>query len=146
MTPEPVQQVAPLPKRRRTDQKSKKGCSACKTRHTKCDEGRPRCINCITTHRRCSSPAAPANAAAVASRATVAGTGSPCTPEEAAGALFTTSHLVCLHHAETQMERYTALHGTAPPIVDLAIPCSCTQCPQPRDATNSLTVCRGYAR
>ncbi|KAJ4298052.1 hypothetical protein N0V90_005951 [Kalmusia sp. IMI 367209] len=38
-----------------------------------------------------------------------------------AGALFTYSHLACLHHAETHMHEYLALRGTAQPIVDRAI-------------------------
>ncbi|KAF1352722.1 hypothetical protein EJ07DRAFT_168840 [Lizonia empirigonia] len=38
---------------RRTHKKSKLGSQDCKRRHIKCDEGRPACINCITTEREC---------------------------------------------------------------------------------------------
>ncbi|KAH6615406.1 Upc2 protein [Boeremia exigua] len=113
-----------FPRRRRTHQKSKKGCSQCKARHIKCDEGRPSCAHCITTHRCCSflqpskSLVLPDSAAAAASSTRIS---SSHTPEVAATVLFTTSHLICLHHAETCMETYMALQDTGRPIVNLAI-------------------------
>ncbi|KAK4166403.1 acyl-CoA N-acyltransferase [Cladorrhinum sp. PSN259] len=38
---------------RRRHKKSRKGCLECKKRHIKCDETRPRCINCATVEREC---------------------------------------------------------------------------------------------
>ncbi|KAK0617327.1 hypothetical protein B0T14DRAFT_435023 [Immersiella caudata] len=42
---------------RRRHKKSRKGCLECKRRHIKCDETRPRCINCSTAERECPYPA-----------------------------------------------------------------------------------------
>lgn len=39
---------------RKSHKKSKNGCSECKTRHMKCDESRPSCINCQTADFVCS--------------------------------------------------------------------------------------------
>ncbi|KAK1776265.1 hypothetical protein QBC45DRAFT_220596 [Copromyces sp. CBS 386.78] len=44
---------------RRSHRKSRKGCLECKRRHIKCDETRPRCINCQTVERDCSYPILP---------------------------------------------------------------------------------------
>ncbi|KAJ4392463.1 hypothetical protein N0V85_007033 [Neurospora sp. IMI 360204] len=44
---------------RRSHRKSRKGCLECKRRHIKCDETRPRCINCQTVERECSYPIPP---------------------------------------------------------------------------------------
>ncbi|KAK3401614.1 hypothetical protein B0T20DRAFT_450624 [Sordaria brevicollis] len=44
---------------RRSHRKSRKGCLECKRRHIKCDETRPRCINCQTVDRECSYPILP---------------------------------------------------------------------------------------
>ncbi|KAK3384441.1 hypothetical protein B0T24DRAFT_85181 [Lasiosphaeria ovina] len=41
---------------RRRHKKSRRGCLECKRRHIKCDETRPRCINCATVERDCSFP------------------------------------------------------------------------------------------
>lgn len=41
---------------RRRHKKSRKGCLECKRRHIKCDETRPRCINCATAQRECPYP------------------------------------------------------------------------------------------
>ncbi|KAK4453906.1 sterol uptake control protein 2 [Podospora aff. communis PSN243] len=41
---------------RRRHRKSRKGCLECKRRHIKCDETRPRCINCSTAERDCPYP------------------------------------------------------------------------------------------
>ena len=41
---------------RRKHQKSRRGCSTCKRRHIRCDEGFPRCQNCITHRSSCSYP------------------------------------------------------------------------------------------
>ncbi|KAK4171845.1 hypothetical protein QBC36DRAFT_198413 [Triangularia setosa] len=38
---------------RRRHKKSRRGCLECKKRHIKCDETRPRCINCTTVERDC---------------------------------------------------------------------------------------------
>ncbi|KAK4654695.1 hypothetical protein QC762_0068250 [Podospora pseudocomata] len=38
---------------RRRHKKSRRGCLECKKRHIKCDETRPRCINCTTVEREC---------------------------------------------------------------------------------------------
>ena len=43
---------------RRKHQKSRRGCSTCKRRHIRCDEGFPRCQNCITHRSSCSYPEA----------------------------------------------------------------------------------------
>ncbi len=43
--------VSPMP--RRSHKKSRAGCSECKRRHLKCDETKPKCINCVTAHLRC---------------------------------------------------------------------------------------------
>ncbi|KAI2463053.1 hypothetical protein F4781DRAFT_146789 [Annulohypoxylon bovei var. microspora] len=39
---------------RRSHRKSRAGCSECKRRHIKCDEGRPACGNCTISSRYCS--------------------------------------------------------------------------------------------
>ncbi|KAI1212633.1 uncharacterized protein F4807DRAFT_343410 [Annulohypoxylon truncatum] len=39
---------------RRSHKKSRAGCSVCKSRHIKCDEGRPACGNCKISSRYCS--------------------------------------------------------------------------------------------
>ncbi|KAH8701569.1 hypothetical protein BGW36DRAFT_101330 [Talaromyces proteolyticus] len=41
---------------RRPHKKSRNGCRECKARHMKCDETRPTCLNCSTSHRVCSYP------------------------------------------------------------------------------------------
>ncbi|KFA47748.1 hypothetical protein S40293_07129 [Stachybotrys chartarum IBT 40293] len=43
-------------KTRRTHRKSRNGCSECKRRHIRCDEGRPSCTNCTIAERVCSFP------------------------------------------------------------------------------------------
>lgn len=39
---------------RRSHRKSRYGCRKCKQRHTKCDETRPSCTNCLYTQQQCS--------------------------------------------------------------------------------------------
>ena len=41
---------------RRKHQKSRSGCTTCKRRHIRCDEGHPRCQNCIIHRSTCSYP------------------------------------------------------------------------------------------
>lgn len=41
-------------KTRRTHKKSRRGCTECKRRHIRCDEGRPACTNCNIAERACS--------------------------------------------------------------------------------------------
>ncbi|KAH6972030.1 hypothetical protein BKA56DRAFT_593564, partial [Ilyonectria sp. MPI-CAGE-AT-0026] len=43
----------PVIKPRRSHRKSRNGCRVCKSRHMKCDETRPACINCSVTGRHC---------------------------------------------------------------------------------------------
>ncbi|KAF3276160.1 hypothetical protein TWF970_006445 [Orbilia oligospora] len=38
---------------RRTHRKSRMGCGMCKTRKVKCDEGKPRCGNCLDRNEKC---------------------------------------------------------------------------------------------
>ncbi|KAJ5389245.1 uncharacterized protein N7496_000313 [Penicillium cataractarum] len=47
---------------RRSHTKSRKGCIACKERHTKCDEARPSCSLCIRRGLECLYPSAPEKA------------------------------------------------------------------------------------
>ncbi|KAH8725631.1 hypothetical protein GQ44DRAFT_615449 [Phaeosphaeriaceae sp. PMI808] len=42
--------------KRKTHTKSRKGCYQCKQRHTKCNEGRPRCGNCVRLDISCTWP------------------------------------------------------------------------------------------
>ena len=46
-------------KTRRSHRKSRNGCSECKRRHIRCDEGRPTCTNCAIAERQCSFPGPP---------------------------------------------------------------------------------------
>jgi hypothetical protein len=39
---------------RRSHKKSRSGCKECKKRHIKCDEHRPKCVNCQTANNSCS--------------------------------------------------------------------------------------------
>ncbi|KAJ5652871.1 hypothetical protein N7507_010297 [Penicillium longicatenatum] len=39
---------------RKAHKKSRHGCIECKRRHVKCDETRPKCVNCNVSRRRCS--------------------------------------------------------------------------------------------
>ncbi|KAF1937989.1 hypothetical protein EJ02DRAFT_355534 [Clathrospora elynae] len=43
--------------KRKTHTKSRKGCVQCKQRHTKCNEARPRCGNCVRLDSNCIWPA-----------------------------------------------------------------------------------------
>jgi hypothetical protein len=45
--------------KRKTHTKSRKGCHQCKQRHTKCNEARPRCANCIRLDISCAWPEVP---------------------------------------------------------------------------------------
>ncbi|RMZ71938.1 RTM1 [Pyrenophora seminiperda CCB06] len=45
--------------KRKTHTKSRKGCFQCKTRHTKCNEARPRCGNCLRLDIHCTFPTIP---------------------------------------------------------------------------------------
>lgn len=47
---------------RRTHKKSRGGCAPCKKRHVKCDESKPRCVNCATADVPCHYLTAPAHA------------------------------------------------------------------------------------
>ncbi|PMD30050.1 hypothetical protein L207DRAFT_230501 [Hyaloscypha variabilis F] len=38
---------------RKGGHRGKTGCSTCRTRHVKCDEGKPSCLNCTSTGRKC---------------------------------------------------------------------------------------------
>ncbi|KAH7359848.1 hypothetical protein BKA66DRAFT_515029 [Pyrenochaeta sp. MPI-SDFR-AT-0127] len=42
--------------KRKTHTKSRKGCFQCKQRHTKCNEARPRCANCVRLDIQCTFP------------------------------------------------------------------------------------------
>ncbi|KAH5266262.1 hypothetical protein HBI88_033690 [Parastagonospora nodorum] len=42
--------------KRKTHTKSRKGCFQCKQRHTKCNEARPRCANCVRLDISCTWP------------------------------------------------------------------------------------------
>ncbi|KAH6629485.1 hypothetical protein C7974DRAFT_434033 [Boeremia exigua] len=42
--------------KRKSHTKSRKGCFSCKTRHTKCNEVRPRCQNCVRLDIHCNWP------------------------------------------------------------------------------------------
>ncbi|KAK1836651.1 sterol uptake control protein 2 [Podospora conica] len=73
---------------RRSHKKSRRGCLECKRRHIKCDETRPRCLNCTTVERSCSFPASattgtsPASAPSRASTPSVSGPPEPAAPAE----------------------------------------------------------------
>ncbi|OAL53740.1 Upc2 protein [Pyrenochaeta sp. DS3sAY3a] len=110
-------------RRRRTHHKSKKGCTECKKRHIKCDEGWPQCANCISTLRSCSFQDLPDHRAGPATPTVHVKTGKldAAPSKTGTGLRFAAIHLICLHHAETQMEKYMALHCTARPIIDLAL-------------------------
>ncbi|KAF3931537.1 hypothetical protein ABW19_dt0207555 [Dactylella cylindrospora] len=43
---------------RRTHRKSRMGCGMCKSRKVKCDEGKPRCGNCLDRNEKCAYPTA----------------------------------------------------------------------------------------
>ena len=43
---------------RRKHQKSRRGCTTCKRRHIRCDEGDPQCQNCVIHRSTCSYPEA----------------------------------------------------------------------------------------
>ncbi|EMD93838.1 hypothetical protein COCC4DRAFT_54056 [Bipolaris maydis ATCC 48331] len=45
--------------KRKTHTKSRKGCFQCKQRHTKCNEARPRCANCVRLDIHCTFPTIP---------------------------------------------------------------------------------------
>ncbi|KAK1907739.1 hypothetical protein P3342_006068 [Pyrenophora teres f. teres] len=45
--------------KRKTHTKSRKGCFQCKSRHTKCNEARPRCGNCVRLDINCTFPFIP---------------------------------------------------------------------------------------
>ncbi|KAK3937857.1 hypothetical protein QBC46DRAFT_266570 [Diplogelasinospora grovesii] len=62
---------------RRRHKKSRRGCLECKRRHIKCDETRPRCLNCATTERECPYPAVVAESAGSGSDAGVEHTPPP---------------------------------------------------------------------
>ncbi|KAK4232481.1 hypothetical protein QBC38DRAFT_352077 [Podospora fimiseda] len=68
---------------RRRHKKSRKGCLECKKRHIKCDETRPRCINCATVDRECqysTSTTAPVDMAEGSASRSVSGGTSPQPP------------------------------------------------------------------
>ncbi|KAF2127510.1 hypothetical protein P153DRAFT_294672 [Dothidotthia symphoricarpi CBS 119687] len=52
---EPDQRVG----KRKTHTKSRRGCFQCKQRHTKCNEARPRCANCVRLDVQCTWPPIP---------------------------------------------------------------------------------------
>ncbi|EUC42160.1 hypothetical protein COCMIDRAFT_104239 [Bipolaris oryzae ATCC 44560] len=45
--------------KRKTHTKSRRGCFQCKQRHTKCNEARPRCANCVRLDIHCTFPTIP---------------------------------------------------------------------------------------
>ncbi|KAI9158599.1 Sterol uptake control protein [Paramyrothecium foliicola] len=65
-----------LAKTRRSHRKSRNGCSECKRRHIRCDEGRPACTNCSIAERACSYPPTAAPAAAASASAPVSASAS----------------------------------------------------------------------
>ncbi|ETN40928.1 uncharacterized protein HMPREF1541_05208 [Cyphellophora europaea CBS 101466] len=98
---------------RRTHKKSRTGCGECKKRHIKCDEHRPRCVNCVTAASSCSfeytTPASYSSghitrAPSASSRQLDGST--PATPSDASGSrpvqAFNTNlnldHLELFHH------------------------------------------------
>ncbi|KIW75671.1 hypothetical protein Z517_10413 [Fonsecaea pedrosoi CBS 271.37] len=69
---------------RRPHKKSRNGCLACKKRHIKCDENRPRCINCQTAELGCNfaSSTSPPSTKATATETNVARASQPSTPDQ----------------------------------------------------------------
>ncbi|KAI9852595.1 MAG: hypothetical protein M1838_000249 [Thelocarpon superellum] len=56
-TPTPVKEKAPTTEKRKRATgivRSRKGCTTCRQRRIKCDEGHPICINCSKSRRECS--------------------------------------------------------------------------------------------
>lgn len=119
-------------KPRRSHRKSRNGCRVCKSRHMKCDETRPACLNCSVGGRQCeyklnlpSRPKSPKSNALPApspasctsipsSAATPLSTHShgqlPVeaidqghTPVPEGASLFTLEHLALFHHAQNHM-------------------------------------------
>ncbi|RVD83194.1 uncharacterized protein DFL_007592 [Arthrobotrys flagrans] len=73
---------------RRTHRKSRMGCGMCKTRKVKCDEGKPRCGNCMDRNEKCvyiapthSRPRRPVTFQ-TSSRSSDSGGSHPATPPE----------------------------------------------------------------
>jgi len=90
-------------KTRRSHRKSRNGCSECKRRHIRCDEGRPSCTNCTIAERSCSFPTTPPTG-------TATGTG---TGPQAASSLEVPSHPP--HHSQAHSPaRSTSSGGSLP--------------------------------
>ncbi|KAF1850500.1 uncharacterized protein K460DRAFT_271541 [Cucurbitaria berberidis CBS 394.84] len=103
--------------KRKTHSKSRKGCSQCKQRHTKCNEARPRCANCIRLDIQCSWPTVP-NTYSTPSQASPADHVSPFAEPEPSGSPDTASRafelsipdLRLVHHWTSK--GYNSLHPT----------------------------------
>jgi len=63
--------------KRKTHTKSRKGCLQCKQRHTKCNEARPRCANCVRLDISCTFPIAGPESCS-SPQPSIATAGSPC--------------------------------------------------------------------
>ncbi|KAH6620182.1 Upc2 protein [Boeremia exigua] len=116
----------PRLRRRRPHRKSRQGCSECKARHIKCDERRPSCANCVISERPCSYPVHDPPDSAPITRNVIRTAGNIAPEVSEVSDCFNAIHLACLHHAETQMEKYMALSESAQPIIELAIACTDT--------------------
>lgn len=119
-------------KPRRSHRKSKNGCSECKKRHIRCDEGRPECLHCLRAERICSfsaqSPGAYATPLSLApstpgeSRTSISTTSPPelKIPSHEIGFTFTSIHMILLHHAEVSLGQYMGLDGSVCPLIKYA--------------------------
>ncbi|KAH9870862.1 hypothetical protein J1614_006434 [Plenodomus biglobosus] len=58
--------------KRKTHTKSRKGCFQCKQRHTKCNEARPHCANCVRLDINCTFPTSPLDSFATSPQPAVA--------------------------------------------------------------------------
>ncbi|KAI8941871.1 hypothetical protein NX059_003068 [Plenodomus lindquistii] len=63
--------------KRKTHTKSRKGCFQCKNRHTKCNESRPRCANCVRLDISCTFPTAASDSSSTSPLPSTANRASP---------------------------------------------------------------------
>lgn len=120
------------PKARRTHNKSRAGCRECKRRHIKCDEQRPRCVNCSVSGKHCEYAFIAAGAASASSprpgayidRATSPALTKPERPKLGGpgivdcGETFTLEHMQLLHHIEHGVRTWLGATESMVPLVE----------------------------
>ncbi|KAH8596967.1 hypothetical protein B0O99DRAFT_619063 [Bisporella sp. PMI_857] len=111
-------------KPRRTHHKSRKGCTECKRRHVKCDEGKPTCCNCRVSSRSCKYVylvSRHAEQSLTVSSSNDDGDNNPRPLKHEPGRHYTIEHFTLFNHVATSLNDWLGMTESMRPLSQLYV-------------------------